>query len=143
MSKANQQSEDIFASQTSPMFSAEPEKQVLAFDLPKTKGPRFEIGNSAPDEVTLARLNASGHIDQLQRQYSLLSICSTSVTIGVYLQIKHGLPELNPLRRLCMGGLGWLYRRRVVKWRSTRHHMGALSSMHILLFHSGKYCGAR
>ncbi|KAH7876563.1 putative amino acid transporter [Lentinula edodes] len=47
MSKANQQSEDLSASQT----------------------------------ITLTRLNASGHIDQLQRQYSLLSICSTSVTI--------------------------------------------------------------
>ncbi|KAJ3809024.1 choline transport protein [Lentinula lateritia] len=81
MSKANQQSEDIFASQTSPAFSAGPEKQALAFDLPKTNSSRSEIENSAPDEVTLTRLNASGHIDQLQRQYSLLSICSTSVTI--------------------------------------------------------------
>ncbi|KAF8828615.1 hypothetical protein HHX47_DHR3000296 [Lentinula edodes] len=81
MSKANQQSEDLSASQTSPTFSAGPEKQALAFDLPKTNGTRFEIENPALDEVTLTRLNASGHIDQLQRQYSLLSICSTSVTI--------------------------------------------------------------
>ncbi|KIK69263.1 hypothetical protein GYMLUDRAFT_67920 [Collybiopsis luxurians FD-317 M1] len=33
------------------------------------------------EDGTLIRLNASGHVDQLQRQYSLLSICSTSITI--------------------------------------------------------------
>ncbi|KAF5380234.1 hypothetical protein D9757_008214 [Collybiopsis confluens] len=33
------------------------------------------------DGDTSIRLNASGHVDQLQRQYGLLSTCSTSVTI--------------------------------------------------------------
>jgi hypothetical protein len=29
-----------------------------------------------------ARVNASGHVDQLDRQYGLLSICATALTIG-------------------------------------------------------------
>ncbi|KAF5380235.1 hypothetical protein D9757_008215 [Collybiopsis confluens] len=33
------------------------------------------------EDDTSIQLNASGHVDQLQRQYGLLSICSTSVTI--------------------------------------------------------------
>ncbi|KAF9067726.1 choline transport protein [Rhodocollybia butyracea] len=44
----------------------------LSVHLPK------EVDGDIQDVI---RVNASGHVDQLQRQYSLLSICSTSVTI--------------------------------------------------------------
>ncbi|KAJ3821735.1 choline transport protein [Lentinula raphanica] len=73
-------SENVLASRT-PILSERSEKQTIAFELSDKNGSQLEIVGTAQDEPSLTRLNASGHIDQLQRQYSLLSICSTSVTI--------------------------------------------------------------
>jgi hypothetical protein len=35
-------------------------------------------------EAGMRRVNASGHVDQLDRQYGLLSICATALTIGEF-----------------------------------------------------------
>ncbi|KAJ3982767.1 choline transport protein [Lentinula detonsa] len=62
-------------------FSERSEKPAVVFDLPKRNNSQLEIISAVQGELALTRLNAGGHIDQLQRQYGLLSICSTSVTI--------------------------------------------------------------
>jgi hypothetical protein len=45
-----------------------------------------------------ARVNASGHVDQLDRQYGLLSICATALTIGESCFVLD-IASLHPLRR--------------------------------------------
>jgi choline transport protein len=43
----------------------------------------------ASREVGRAKVNASGHVDQLDRQYGLLSICATALTIGESCLVLH------------------------------------------------------
>lgn len=64
-------------------------RTLCSFAMSKTKFAEKDNTLESPREddvgtqnTTLIKVNASGHIDQLRRQYSLLSICSTSVTIG-------------------------------------------------------------
>jgi hypothetical protein len=40
-------------------------------------------------EAGTGRVNASGHVDQLDRQYRLLSICATALTIGESCLVLH------------------------------------------------------
>ena len=40
-------------------------------------------------EAGTGRVNASGHVDQLDRQYGLLSICATALTIGESCLVLH------------------------------------------------------
>ncbi len=47
--------------------------------------PSFAEKGSKDDNIIVheEEVNASGHKDQLQRQYGLLSICATALTIGM------------------------------------------------------------
>jgi len=42
-----------------------------------------EKKNEGESKVVVAEVNASGHADKLHRQYGLLSICATALTIGI------------------------------------------------------------
>ena len=53
---------------------------------PKTTGSSQEKGESPPEynvetEISEGEFNASGHKDQLSRQYGILSICGMALTV--------------------------------------------------------------
>jgi hypothetical protein len=69
----------------------------------------FDTEKNAQENITIvtsgevgtasrARVNASGHVDQLDRQYGLLSICATALTIGESCFVLD-IVSLHPLMR--------------------------------------------
>jgi hypothetical protein len=50
------------------------------------------------------RVNASGHVDQLDRQYGLLSICATALTIGESCLVSRSASStLTPIDKTVLG----------------------------------------
>ena len=67
-------------------------------------------GAEAENGVSVSEVfNASGHADQLHRQYGLLSICATALTIGMSLLLPVGSEGMNVVYRQCVGCPWWEY----------------------------------
>jgi hypothetical protein len=77
-------------------------------------------------EAGTGRVNAGGHRDQLDRQYGLLSICATALTIGESCLAFHifVLPLIHhAYYRQCMGRPGRLHYRCRRQRRCPGHHI--------------------
>lgn len=70
-------------------------KGEAVFETTNGSSPSLEQPNTSLEQPNAGLINASGHVQELQRHFSLLSLCSVAITTGnTWVAIGGGIVRL-------------------------------------------------